>query len=50
MGVSAVNTLHLSTAVLISPEMQQSAPTCRLRLRYFMWDSGKLSASASFFQ
>ncbi|XP_051268409.1 apical endosomal glycoprotein [Dicentrarchus labrax] len=38
MGVSAVKSL--STAVLISPEMKQSSPTCRLRLRYFLWDSG----------
>ncbi|XP_074472870.1 apical endosomal glycoprotein [Sebastes fasciatus] len=40
MGVSAVAKESLSTAVLISPEMKQSSPTCRLRLRYFLWDSG----------
>ncbi|XP_041816416.1 apical endosomal glycoprotein [Chelmon rostratus] len=40
MGVSAVKTESLSTAVLISPEMKMSSPTCRLRLRYFLWDSG----------
>uniref|UniRef100_UPI003AAC9054 apical endosomal glycoprotein n=1 Tax=Centroberyx gerrardi TaxID=166262 RepID=UPI003AAC9054 len=40
MGVRAVRTDSPSTAVLISPEMKQSAPTCRLRLKYFMWDSG----------
>ncbi|XP_060917207.1 apical endosomal glycoprotein [Labrus mixtus] len=40
MGVSAVKSESLSTAVLISPEMKQSSPTCRLRLRYFLWDSG----------
>ncbi|KAK2818904.1 hypothetical protein Q5P01_024465 [Channa striata] len=38
MGVSAVKSL--STAVLTSPEMRQSSTTCRLRLRYFLWDSG----------
>ncbi|XP_044029538.1 apical endosomal glycoprotein isoform X2 [Siniperca chuatsi] len=40
MGVSAVRTESVSTAVLISPEMKQSSPTCRFRLRYFLWDSG----------
>uniref|UniRef100_UPI0037E80A4D apical endosomal glycoprotein n=1 Tax=Semicossyphus pulcher TaxID=241346 RepID=UPI0037E80A4D len=40
MGVSAVKSESLSTAVLTSPEMKQSSPTCRLRLRYFLWDSG----------
>ncbi|XP_071322450.1 apical endosomal glycoprotein [Trachinotus anak] len=40
MGVSAVKTESLSTAVLLSPEMKPSSPTCRLRLRYFLWDSG----------
>ncbi|KAK2888523.1 apical endosomal glycoprotein [Channa argus] len=40
MGVSAVKTESLSTAKLISPEMRQSSTTCRLRLRYFLWDSG----------
>nr|XP_020474330.1 apical endosomal glycoprotein isoform X2 [Monopterus albus] len=40
MAVSAVRTESLSSAVLISPEMKQSSPTCRLRLRYFLWDSG----------
>ncbi|KAM9841716.1 apical endosomal glycoprotein [Aulostomus maculatus] len=42
MGVSAVSTGLVSTAVLVSPEMKQSSPTCRLRLRYFLWDSGDL--------
>ncbi|TNN41873.1 Apical endosomal glycoprotein [Liparis tanakae] len=28
-----------STALLVSPEMRQAAPTCRLRIRYFLWDS-----------
>ncbi|XP_056260241.1 apical endosomal glycoprotein [Seriola aureovittata] len=40
MGVSAVTSESLNTALLISPEMRQSSPTCRLRLRYFLWDSG----------
>ncbi|XP_073334470.1 apical endosomal glycoprotein [Pagrus major] len=40
MGVTAVNTDSVSRAVLTSPNMQQSSPTCRLRLRYFLWDSG----------
>uniref|UniRef100_G3Q234 MAM domain-containing protein n=1 Tax=Gasterosteus aculeatus aculeatus TaxID=481459 RepID=G3Q234_GASAC len=40
VGVSALTAGSLSTAVLISPEMKQSSPTCRLRLRYFLWDSG----------
>ncbi|XP_070781146.1 apical endosomal glycoprotein [Enoplosus armatus] len=40
VGVSAVRSVSLRTAVLISPEMKQSSPTCRLRLRYFLWDSG----------
>ncbi|XP_062291219.1 apical endosomal glycoprotein [Scomber scombrus] len=47
MGVSAVNSPDLRTAVLTSPEMQQSAPTCRLRLRYFMWDSGRKGLGAA---
>ncbi|XP_062268278.1 apical endosomal glycoprotein [Platichthys flesus] len=40
MGVSAVKSQSLRTAVLVSPEMRQSSATCRLRLRYFLWDSG----------
>ncbi|XP_042365818.1 apical endosomal glycoprotein [Plectropomus leopardus] len=40
MGVSAVKTEYLSSAVLISPKMKQTSPTCRLHLRYFLWDSG----------
>ncbi|KAG7216661.1 hypothetical protein INR49_023375, partial [Caranx melampygus] len=40
MGVTAAKSEYVSTAVLISPEMRQSSPTCRLRLRYFLWDSG----------
>ncbi|XP_039856701.1 apical endosomal glycoprotein isoform X2 [Simochromis diagramma] len=40
MGISAVNEDLLHTAVLISPEINQSSTTCRLRLRYFLWDSG----------
>ncbi|XP_029025618.1 apical endosomal glycoprotein isoform X2 [Betta splendens] len=41
MGVNAVKTESLSTAVLTSPELRQSSPTCRLHLRYFLWDSGQ---------
>ncbi|XP_058472794.1 apical endosomal glycoprotein [Solea solea] len=40
MGVSAVKADSSRTAALDSPEMRQSSPTCRLRLRYFLWDSG----------
>ncbi|XP_059214592.1 apical endosomal glycoprotein [Centropristis striata] len=40
VGVSAVTAESSQTAVLVSPEMKQSSPTCRLRLRYFLWDSG----------
>ncbi|KAE8284847.1 Apical endosomal glycoprotein MAM domain-containing protein 4 Precursor [Larimichthys crocea] len=40
MSVSAVSAESLSTAVFVSPEMNQSSPTCRIRLRYFLWDSG----------
>ncbi|XP_011615887.2 apical endosomal glycoprotein [Takifugu rubripes] len=41
VGVSEVNSQHGSTAVLISPTMRESSATCRLRLRYFLWDSGQ---------
>nr|XP_015222009.1 PREDICTED: apical endosomal glycoprotein-like [Lepisosteus oculatus] len=27
-------------ALLVSPNMQQAAATCEVRLRYFVWDSG----------
>ncbi|XP_041666036.1 apical endosomal glycoprotein isoform X2 [Cheilinus undulatus] len=40
MGVTEIKSDSLSKAVLVSPEMKQSSPTCRLRLRYFLWDSG----------
>nr|XP_046231633.1 apical endosomal glycoprotein [Scatophagus argus] len=40
MGVSAVKSFSTAVAVLISPKMRESSPTCRLRLRYFLWDSG----------
>ncbi|XP_056146869.1 apical endosomal glycoprotein [Lampris incognitus] len=39
MGVTAVKSDSPRTAVLTSPEMKQSSPTCRLRLRYFLWGS-----------
>lgn len=41
VGVSKVESQDLSTAVLISPVIRECAATCRLRLRYFLWDSGK---------
>ncbi|XP_037340928.2 apical endosomal glycoprotein isoform X3 [Pungitius pungitius] len=47
MGVSALASGSLSTAVLISPEMKQSSPTCRLRLRYFLWDSGHVGLGST---
>ncbi|XP_047426554.1 apical endosomal glycoprotein [Mugil cephalus] len=47
MGVKAVNEDFLHTAVLISPEMKQSSPTCRLRLRYFLWDSDQTGLGSS---
>ncbi|XP_026859460.2 apical endosomal glycoprotein [Electrophorus electricus] len=40
MAVSAVRAESPSSAVLMSPMMSQSSSTCRLRLHYFMWDSG----------
>ncbi|KAI4877721.1 hypothetical protein NFI96_021978, partial [Prochilodus magdalenae] len=40
MAVTAVMADSPHTAVLMSPVINQSAPTCRLRLRYFTWDSG----------
>ncbi|XP_024863640.1 apical endosomal glycoprotein isoform X2 [Kryptolebias marmoratus] len=40
MAVSAVSSESPQSAVLLSPEMKQSSPTCRLHLRYFLWDSG----------
>ncbi|TSK72085.1 Glutamine synthetase [Bagarius yarrelli] len=39
MAVTAVNAQSPRKAVLTSPTMQQSSLTCRLHLRYFMWDS-----------
>ncbi|KAM3600027.1 uncharacterized protein V6R79_015952 [Siganus canaliculatus] len=47
MGVTAVRSESVSTAVLISPLMRQSSPTCRLRLRYFLWDSGRKGLGSS---
>ncbi|MED6269053.1 hypothetical protein CHARACLAT_029066, partial [Characodon lateralis] len=40
MSVSAVRAESLQSSVLISPKIKHSSPTCRLRLRYFLWDSG----------
>ncbi|XP_061590452.1 apical endosomal glycoprotein [Cololabis saira] len=39
-AVREVRAESLQSAVLISPEIKQSSPTCRLHLRYFLWDSG----------
>ncbi|KAM4634124.1 apical endosomal glycoprotein [Polymixia lowei] len=47
MGVSAVKADSPITAILISPKMKQSSPTCRLRLRYFLWDSGYTGLGSS---
>nr|XP_057920717.1 apical endosomal glycoprotein isoform X2 [Doryrhamphus excisus] len=47
MAVTEVKSASVSTAVLVSPSMQQSSPTCRLRLRYFMWDSGETGLGSS---
>ncbi|TRY88578.1 hypothetical protein DNTS_034551 [Danionella cerebrum] len=40
MAVTAVTSDSPRTAVLVSPTIQHSSPTCRLRLGYFIWDSG----------
>lgn len=40
MGVTSTKSESPRTAVLLSPEMRQSSPTCRVHLRYFLWDSG----------
>lgn len=40
MAVTSVKSEQVSAAILVSPEMRHSAPTCRLSLRYFIWDSG----------
>lgn len=47
IGVSAVTAQSPQKTVLISPEMKQSSPTCRLRLRYFLWDSGSACGPSS---
>ncbi|XP_063067115.1 apical endosomal glycoprotein [Engraulis encrasicolus] len=38
MGVTSVSSNSNLTALLRSPMMQQSSATCRLVIRYFMWD------------
>ncbi|XP_072518488.1 apical endosomal glycoprotein [Salminus brasiliensis] len=48
MAVTAVKANSPSTAVLMSPVINQSAHTCRLRLRYFIWDSGYTGLGDSF--
>lgn len=40
MGVTAVRNDNTHTALMKSPLMQQSSSTCRLLIRYFIWDSG----------
>ncbi|XP_016407423.1 apical endosomal glycoprotein [Sinocyclocheilus rhinocerous] len=40
MAVTAVTSDTPRTTVLVSPTIKHSSPTCRLRLRYFIWDSG----------
>ncbi|XP_037121973.1 apical endosomal glycoprotein [Syngnathus acus] len=47
MGVTEVKSSSVKTAVLVSPKMQESSPTCRLRLRYFLWDSGETGLGSS---
>ncbi|XP_077354338.1 apical endosomal glycoprotein isoform X1 [Festucalex cinctus] len=47
MGVTAVTSTAVKTAVLVSPKIQESSPTCRLRLRYFLWDSGETGLGSS---
>ncbi|XP_050949827.1 apical endosomal glycoprotein [Labeo rohita] len=42
MAVTAVTSNTPRTAVLVSPTIKHSSPTCRLRLRYFLWDSGHI--------
>ncbi|KAB5549223.1 hypothetical protein PHYPO_G00064910 [Pangasianodon hypophthalmus] len=39
MAVTPVNAKSPRTAILTSPTMNDSSLTCRLHLRYFMWDS-----------
>uniref|UniRef100_A0A9J7XLE9 MAM domain-containing protein n=1 Tax=Cyprinus carpio carpio TaxID=630221 RepID=A0A9J7XLE9_CYPCA len=40
MAVTAVTSDIPRTTVLVSPTIKHSSPTCRLQLRYFIWDSG----------
>lgn len=40
MAVTAVSSNSSRTAVLMSPKIKHSSPTCRIRLRYFIWDAG----------
>lgn len=46
MGVKAVASESPHTAVLVSPQISQTSATCRLRLRYFLWDSGEKLVAA----
>ncbi|XP_061657393.1 apical endosomal glycoprotein [Syngnathoides biaculeatus] len=47
LGVTQVKSAGVKTAVLVSPKIQESSPTCRLRLRYFLWDSGETGLGSS---
>ncbi|XP_062868168.1 apical endosomal glycoprotein [Trichomycterus rosablanca] len=47
MAVTVVNTEAPSTAVLTSPMISQSSPTCRLQLHFFIWDSGHTGLGTS---
>ncbi|XP_029108677.1 apical endosomal glycoprotein [Scleropages formosus] len=40
VAVTSVDSQTSSRALLESPTMRQSAPTCRILLRYFIWDAG----------
>uniref|UniRef100_H3CHH6 MAM domain-containing protein n=1 Tax=Tetraodon nigroviridis TaxID=99883 RepID=H3CHH6_TETNG len=40
VAVTEVESQERSMAVFISPVIRESAATCRLRLRYFLWNSG----------
>ncbi|XP_030625025.1 apical endosomal glycoprotein isoform X2 [Chanos chanos] len=40
MGVTEVKVETPRDALLTSPRINQSAPTCRLKFQYFIWDSG----------
>ncbi|KAM6984835.1 apical endosomal glycoprotein [Aplochiton taeniatus] len=47
VGVTSVQPGSLQTAVLASPEMRKSSATCRMHLRYFLWDAGHTGLGAT---